>query len=117
MSLSTCEHCEGHIPIGPDASNCCEICGAGVFDLAGSSSAVPPLRGQAMEKMLIINKCPDHGIYSISLENERGGLRLTPSKCCGTWQIVESWRMNAGELRAIINELECAAEELEREDA
>jgi hypothetical protein len=27
MSLSTCEKCGGHIPLGPRASNCCENCG------------------------------------------------------------------------------------------
>ena len=32
MSLSTCEHCGGHIPLGPDASNRCESCGLGIFD-------------------------------------------------------------------------------------
>lgn len=31
MSLSTCENCGGHIPLGPRASNVCETCGAGVF--------------------------------------------------------------------------------------
>lgn len=31
MSLSTCEKCGGHIPLGPDATNRCEKCGAGVF--------------------------------------------------------------------------------------
>lgn len=33
MSLSTCEHCGGHIPLGPNASNCCEKCGRGVFNI------------------------------------------------------------------------------------
>jgi len=32
MSLSTCEHCGGHIPLGLDASNRCGDCGKGVFD-------------------------------------------------------------------------------------
>ena len=32
MSLSTCEHCGGHIPLGPTASNRCEKCGRGVFE-------------------------------------------------------------------------------------
>jgi hypothetical protein len=31
VSLSTCIKCGGHIPLGPDASNRCETCGAGVF--------------------------------------------------------------------------------------
>lgn len=32
MSVSECQKCGGHIPLGPDASNVCEDCGAGVFD-------------------------------------------------------------------------------------
>ena len=31
MSLSTCEKCGGHIPLGPDASNRCEKCGEHVM--------------------------------------------------------------------------------------
>ena len=31
MSLSTCEHCGGHIPLGPDATNRCERCGRSIF--------------------------------------------------------------------------------------
>jgi len=31
MSLSICNKCGGHIPLGADASNQCEICGAGIF--------------------------------------------------------------------------------------
>ena len=34
MSLSNCEKCGGHIPLGPDATNRCEKCGAGVFSPA-----------------------------------------------------------------------------------
>lgn len=35
MSLSTCNHCGGHIPLGPDASNVCDDCGAHVFSQCG----------------------------------------------------------------------------------
>jgi hypothetical protein len=35
MSLSTCLVCGGHIPLGPDATNRCEDCGAGVFSNTG----------------------------------------------------------------------------------
>lgn len=31
MSLSECLWCGGHIPLGPDASNCCEKCGKHVM--------------------------------------------------------------------------------------
>jgi hypothetical protein len=43
MSLSTCEVCGGHIPLGPDASNCCEQCGAFVFP--GIHPAKKPMEG------------------------------------------------------------------------
>ena len=39
MSLSTCEHCGGHIPLGPDAPNRCEVCGRGIF---GASYTLTP---------------------------------------------------------------------------
>jgi hypothetical protein len=51
MSLSTCEHCGGFIPIGPDESNRCEICGAGVFDLA----LVPVCKNDGKEREMCIN--------------------------------------------------------------
>jgi hypothetical protein len=35
MSLSTCLVCGGHIPLGPEATNRCEDCGAGVFSNTG----------------------------------------------------------------------------------
>ena len=42
MSLSTCEHCGGHIPLGPTASNRCEKCGRGVFEsMDGTIKAHP----------------------------------------------------------------------------
>ncbi len=31
MSLSECEHCGGHIPLGPNATNRCEKCGRHVL--------------------------------------------------------------------------------------
>lgn len=70
-----------------------------------------------MSRKLVINKCPEHGIYSISLDDDGGGLRLTPGKCCGRWAPIKAWEMNAKELRQLANEIECAAEELEHEDA
>lgn len=38
MSLSTCDHCGGDIPLGPNASNRCETCGEHVF---GDSLCIP----------------------------------------------------------------------------
>jgi len=64
-------------------------------------------------RTLAIYKCP-HSIYSVSLDDEGGGIRLTPSKCCGHWDHVSSWSMTAEELRELANEFECAADALER---
>lgn len=38
MSLSTCEKCGGHIPLGPAASNCCEKCGEHVMGSAADKA-------------------------------------------------------------------------------
>ena len=39
MSLSTCESCGGHIPLGPTASNRCESCGEHVFGSTAEAEA------------------------------------------------------------------------------
>jgi hypothetical protein len=44
VSLSTCAWCNGHIPLGPEASNVCETCGRSVW-------SVPPTTNHA-EAML-----------------------------------------------------------------
>lgn len=50
MSLSTCEKCGGFIPLGPDATNCCEKCGAGVF--SGSHNKHPALIDAMVDRFL-----------------------------------------------------------------
>lgn len=40
MSLSTCEKCGGHIPLGSDASNKCINCGSGVFSMSNELDPV-----------------------------------------------------------------------------
>lgn len=62
---------------------------------------------------LSIDKCPAHGFYAISLDDDSGGHRLTPSKCCGRWERVKAWKMDAKQLRDIAIEIECSAERLE----
>lgn len=54
MSLSTCEICGGHIPLGPDASNRCEICGAGVFAVK-----IEKNEGGRMQEIILWRKCDD----------------------------------------------------------
>ena len=52
MSLSTCDKCGGHIPLGPRASNVCENCGGGVFDCVNKSDQTPQwIGGEAMSKI------------------------------------------------------------------
>ena len=65
-------------------------------------------------KYLAINRCPNHGVESISLEDEDGnGVRLTGHKCCGSWTMVKKFQLNAHLLRAAADEFESAAIEAE----
>ena len=41
MSLSVCDYCGGHIPLGPDASNLCNGCGRSLYYM----EAFPPVAG------------------------------------------------------------------------
>ncbi len=62
MSLSECEKCGGHIPLGPHATNRCEKCGEHVM---GTPTGYPPAldaavrerQGAPVPKVRII--CPD----------------------------------------------------------
>ena len=47
-----------------------------------------------MSKYIAINKCPKHGYYMISVEDDNGGFRLTGSKCCGSWKTVQRWKVD-----------------------
>lgn len=58
--------------------------------------------------MLSICRCPTHGYWSVSIDDESGGTRLTPSKCCGRWSIVKSWRLSAQEWDRVIAEVRVA---------
>ena len=68
-----------------------------------------------MSYRLSVNRCP-HGTYSVALDSEGSGTRLTPSNCCGRWDLVKEWKMDADDLRNIIVEMECAVDEMERSD-
>ena len=41
MSLSTCDYCGGHIPLGPCASNRCQECGRSLY----CQESLPPVSG------------------------------------------------------------------------
>ena len=66
-------------------------------------------------RYLTINRCPTHEVYSVSIDDEGGGTRLTPGKCCGRWIEIGRWPMTAARLREIANEIECNADQLEHE--
>jgi hypothetical protein len=57
---------------------------------------------------LAINRCPSHGYWSVSLDSEGHGLRLTPGKCCGRWDTVKAWNVDPQKLiEDIEGELGC----------
>ncbi len=65
-------------------------------------------------KMLTIDKCP-HGVFAVGLDddNNNHGVRLSPQKCCGRWDRIKAWPMTAANLRAVSEELEQAADDLD----
>lgn len=38
-----------------------------------------------------IMECRAHGYVALSIDDENGGLRITPQKCCGSWNTIKSW--------------------------
>ena len=69
-----------------------------------------------MTAFLSINKCR-HGVFSISLDNSdtRTGISLTPTCCERATELVQ-FPQDAGALRNLITELECALDEAEKND-
>lgn len=58
-------------------------------------------------RKLSICRCPTHGFYSVSIEDNDGGVRLTPSKCCGRWDVVKEWRLSIEQWDEIVNTIQC----------
>jgi len=61
------------------------------------------------EVYLGIYRCPAHGYTAICVdpvdEEHGGGVRLTPGKCCGRWNLLKRWKVDAEETaQAIQNE-------------
>lgn len=70
-----------------------------------------PIKG---EYYIAISRCP-HGVLSITLDDEGGGIKLVPTaRCCGRWNTVKQWPVTAAELRNIVIDLENAIEDLEK---
>ncbi len=66
-----------------------------------------------MKKLyLSINQCPHHvSIYSVNFEDENSGIRITPSKCCGSWKQLTRWKLTKKDWVRIIEEAgECIDE-------
>jgi hypothetical protein len=70
--------------------------------------------GRGAPMKLCINRCPRHGeFYSISFDDEDGcGTRVTPSKCCGQWKTIASWKLSARDWREIADLALVAAEDV-----
>lgn len=74
----------------------------------------------ALKYSLSIYRCSIHQeFWAISLDNqdERGngtGTRLTPSKCCGRWNTVKSFRMNKDDLEGMVGECQSILDEMKK---
>lgn len=66
-------------------------------------------------KRLTINRCPAHGWWSISVDDDGGGVRVTPSKCCGRWDEVKTFPLTGLQWQELARLAEEAAEESDAE--
>ena len=57
------------------------------------------------KKYISINKCSAHGFYMIAIEDDNGGHRITPTKCCGSWQTVIKWIIDKSMIDDFNNEV------------
>jgi hypothetical protein len=64
-----------------------------------------------MPKVLIeVLKCGRHGFNAVAVSSGKGGgQRVTPSKCCGAWAVVQAWKVDPTELRKAIDAAERGA--------
>ena len=44
---------------------------------------------------LEISRCPVHKWYAVIVGTDDSGIRVTPSKCCGRWDLVKRFNLNA----------------------
>jgi len=63
--------------------------------------------------MLALNRCPNHGTLSVSLDSGGGGVRLTSLRCCGRWDVVETWPMDLRSLKGAAEEIAAAVDDLD----
>lgn len=58
-------------------------------------------------KYLAIRQCPSHrDYYSVNVEDDDTGERVTPSKCCGRWDLLRRWPIDDFMRESILNALE-----------
>jgi len=67
-----------------------------------------------VKRSLSINRCPTHGFISVSIDDEAGGTRITPGKCCGRWDVVKSWDLSVDDWLELARNAEKAVEDLEQ---
>lgn len=61
---------------------------------------------------LAINRCPTHGYWMVAIERKGyGGTRITPSKCCGSWEVVKTWELSVRDWEELANLAQQAAEQ------
>jgi hypothetical protein len=68
-----------------------------------------------VKRTLAIMRCSRHGLNAVSIDDDDGGgRRITPSKCCGSWTNVQTWRLGASDWRDIERLAREAAEALKK---
>lgn len=67
------------------------------------------------EKGLAINRCPTHDWWAITIEDEDGGIRVTPFKCCGRWDTVTAFRLSERDWRELAEIASNTADELAKQ--
>lgn len=53
------------------------------------------------QRRLSIDRCPLHGYWAVCVDDENGGIRVTPSKCCGQWDRQKAWDLSADDWRKL----------------
>lgn len=62
------------------------------------------------KRTLGVHRCPTHGFFAICVNDEHGGERVTPSKCCGRWDTEREWALTAIQWRDLARLANEAAE-------
>lgn len=65
---------------------------------------------------IALNKCGcSKAILSISLDANGGGTRITTGKCCGRWEVVQDWELDANTCNDIQALMADALSDLEKD--